>query len=88
MLHIVEIRHIGTDLDAARAELRAWLESHRIAPMRFEHSTGGPGITFRVHFTNEEDAAAFAGMFHGWLNNGRDGREARWAACASPRHAA
>jgi hypothetical protein len=88
MLHIVEVRHIGTDLEVARSKLQAWLHNHRIKPVEFEHSTGGPGITFRVHFTAQKDAAAFCEMFHGWLNNGRDGREGRWAACSSQRPAA
>jgi hypothetical protein len=83
MLYIVEVRHIGTDLAVARAELQAWLHSHRIKPVEFEHSTGGPGITFRVHFAAEKDASAFSDIFHGWLNNGRDGHEGRWAACLS-----
>jgi hypothetical protein len=82
MLHIVEIRHIGTDLDAARAELKGWLDEHQIEPVEFEHSAGGPGITFRVRFTGEAGATAFAGMFHGWLNNGNDGRDALWATTA------
>jgi hypothetical protein len=80
MLHIVEIRHIGGDLDAARAELKAWLKDHGIKPAEFEHSVGGPGVTFRVHFVAEDDAAAFAGRFHGRLHRGRDQREARWAS--------
>jgi hypothetical protein len=85
MLHIVEVRHIGNDLDVARAELKTWLESHGIEPVAFEHSAGGPGITFRVHFAAEEDATAFAGIFHGRLNNGGDGEEARWAAACQCR---
>jgi hypothetical protein len=78
MDHIVEIRHMGHDFDAARAALKAWLQNHGIEPVEFECSVGGPGITFRVHFAAEKDATAFAGMFHGSLNNGCDRREARW----------
>lgn len=70
MLHIVEIRHIGTDLGVARCELKEWLQHHRVEPVEFEHSTGGPGITFRVHFASKEAAAAFADAFHGRVNDG------------------
>jgi hypothetical protein len=78
MLHIVEIRHIGTDLDVARSELKGWLQRHRIDPVEFEHSTGGPGITFRVHFASKETAAAFADAFHGRVNDGARLPEACW----------
>jgi len=82
MLHIVEVRHIGTDLEVARAELQTWLDHHRIKPVEFEHSTGGPGITFRVHFAAKKDATAFCDMFHGWLNNARGRHECRWASAS------
>jgi len=80
MLYIVEIRHIGSDLDATQAELKAWLDNHGIKPVEFEHSVGGAGITFRVCFTAEEEAAAFASTFDGWLNKGDGTQAARWAA--------
>jgi hypothetical protein len=81
-MHIVEIRHIGTDLDVAQTELKTWLDSHSIRPVEFEHSTGGPGITFRVHFAAKEDAAAFCETFHGWLNNAQGRHECRWASAS------
>ena len=68
--HIVEVRHIGKNLAAAMTELRAWLDDRRIEPEVFEHSVGGPGITFRVHFIEEADAHAFAETFHGWISSG------------------
>jgi hypothetical protein len=84
---VVEVRHIGIDHDAAREELRRWLEQQGIRPMLFEHSTGGPGITFRVHFTMEDEAAAFAEMFHGWLNDGREPEAGiLWDLETFPRH--
>ena len=70
MLHIVEIRRIGSDPEASMAELRAWLADHQIQLAEFEHSTGGPGTTFRVHFIEKSDAEAFADAFKGWLNEG------------------
>ena len=80
MLHIVEVRRIGHDLENLTAELRKWLDDNGIQPAAFEHSAGGPGITFRVHFTTESEAAAFAAEFRGWLDVGTepDGA-ARWA---------
>jgi len=80
MLHIVELRHIGHDLSASADELRNWLDAHGIQPIEFQHSVGGPGITFRIRFLEESEARAFAETFHGWLNNGMQPTEtARWA---------
>lgn len=91
MSHIVEVRHLGFDHDAAKEELQRWLDHQGIQPMLFEHSTGGPGITFRVHFTAETEALAFAETFHGWLNDGSEPKSgSRWdighiaASCARP----
>lgn len=79
MHHIVEVRHIGHDLHAAAGELRGWLDRHGILPVEFEHSIGGPGITFRIGFVEEEDARTFAETFHGWLNDGvQPPGAARW----------
>lgn len=82
MLHIVEVRRIGHDLESLAAELRKWLDDNGIQPTAFEHSTGGPGITFRVHFTAQSDAAAFAAEFSGWLDDGTEPGGARWASDA------
>lgn len=91
MSHIVEVRHLGVDHDAAKEELQRWLDHQGIQPMLFERSTGGPGITFRVHFTAEPEALAFAEAFHGWLNCGSEPKNgSRWdlghiaASCARP----
>ena len=84
MLHIVEIRRIGNDLAAARAELQDWLDEHQIEYAEIEHSAGGPGITFRVQFKAKTDAVAFADMFHGCLKNISDGRNPLWAAATTP----
>ena len=72
MDHIVEVRHIGTDLAPALKVLQDWIERKCQCPAEFEHSTGGPGITFRVRFIDKRDAEAFANTFHGWLNEGSD----------------
>jgi hypothetical protein len=72
MLYTVEVRRIGVDLAASMAEMRTWLDYHRVNPTVFEHSLGGPGIAFRVRFRQEGDALAFAKAFGGWFNNGID----------------
>ena len=77
--HIVEIRHIGCDLAASKGKLRRWLDRRGIRPAVFEHSAGGPGITFRVHFDLEDDARAFAKTFRGRLSGGPAAEAgARW----------
>ena len=72
MLYIVEVRRIGADLAAYMAEMRNWLYHHGVSPSEFEHSSGGPGITFRVGFRREDDAIAFARAIGGRVNNGLD----------------
>lgn len=53
-------------------EMRQWLNRHGVQPECFEHSVGGPGVTYRVHFTADRDAVAFAEQFHGRLSGGAD----------------
>jgi hypothetical protein len=78
--HMVEIRHIGTNLDASIGELQNWLNSRGVRPVALEHSSGGPGITFRVHFSVESEALAFAETFKGRLCSGaHPGGAALWA---------
>jgi hypothetical protein len=85
MPHTVEVRHFGYDLAAATSELRDWLRQKCVQPAEFEYSAGGPGITFRVHFTERSEAEAFASAFHGWLNDGSDPDGiARWAFTELP----
>ena len=75
MPHIVEVRRIGTDFAAAMAQMRMWLDDKGINPAEFDHSSGGPGVTFRLVFRAERDAVDFAEAFHGSLN---DGRQPQW----------
>jgi len=72
MVHTVEVRHIGHNLAEATDEIRAWLERNRIEVAELEHSLGGPGIAFRLSFTGEAEAAAFADAFHGRFSRGDD----------------
>jgi hypothetical protein len=75
MPYTVEVRRIGADLGATMAEMRNWLDGDGINPTEFDHSSGGPGITFRLVFRAEGDALAFAQAFRGTLN---DGHETQW----------
>jgi len=63
MRYTVEVRHFGDDLTTATSELRSWLRRQIIQPAEFEYSIGGPGMTFRVHFTGRSEAEAFAAHF-------------------------
>jgi hypothetical protein len=69
MLHIAEVRCIGTDLTPI-AEMRSWLDQHGLESVSVEHSRGGPGITFRIAFASPEDARAFAQAFNGHCQGG------------------
>jgi hypothetical protein len=75
MPYTVEVRRIGADLAASMAEMRLWFDDNWINPSEFDHSTGGPGIAFRLVFRAERDAVAFAEAFRGTLN---DGSEPQW----------
>jgi hypothetical protein len=61
----VEIRIMDEAALAHRmTEMREWLDHQRFEPARF-HLTYLPGIVFRVDFTIEAEAAAFAEKFGG-----------------------
>ena len=66
MSYVVEVRHIGSDDFAdLLVEMRNWFDRNAIQPETFDHSAGGPGITFRLRFGTGTDAAAFAQAFGG-----------------------
>lgn len=67
MLYTVEVRLIGGDFIASMAQMRTWLDHQRIEPDAFRHSSGGAGVTFRVDFKMEAEAASFARAFGGRL---------------------
>jgi hypothetical protein len=67
MVFSVEVRLIGGDLMTSMTHMRTWLDHQRVEPDAFRHSLGGAGITFRVDFRLEADAAAFARAFGGRL---------------------
>ena len=72
MSYTVEIRRIGDNHSEWMAELQSWLDHHQIKPLSFEHSSGGPGIAFRLEFSNEDHATAFAAAFRGRFEYGDD----------------
>jgi hypothetical protein len=65
MLYTVEVRVIRGDLVASMSQMRTWLDHRRFEPDAFCQSSGGPGVTFRVDFKFENEAAAFAEAFGG-----------------------
>jgi hypothetical protein len=67
MTYMVELRYIGGDLTEVMRDMRTWLDHNRIEPIELGHSSGTPGLAFRVAFTDQDHAAAFAQAFGGWL---------------------
>ena len=84
MLYTVEVRHIGAELAAATVEMRTWLDYHGIKPTEFDHSSGGPGITFRLGFRREDQARAFAEAFRGWFKTGDPNGATLWRIIEPP----
>lgn len=85
MLYTVDVRHVGSELAEPMAEMRRWLDHRRIQPAFFGHSLGGPGIAFRITFTGENEAVAFAEAFRGRLENADPYGEPLWELAARPR---
>ncbi len=86
MTNIVELRYIGGDLAELMRDMRMWLDCNRIETEEFHHSSGPPGLAFRVGFSDRNNAAAFAKAFGGSLE-GADpqGAGARWTIPPPPR---
>jgi hypothetical protein len=62
----VEIQIRGGDrLTAEMKMMRAWLAHQGYEPTTFRYIFGSPGVIFRVDFTDEAPAAAFASAFGG-----------------------
>jgi len=78
MTHLVEIRYIAGEPAGLTAEMQAWLDQRQIEPDDFACSRGCPGLAFRIAFRKEEDAAAFADAFGGWLAAGDQQGEVHW----------
>ena len=86
MTYVVELRYIGGDLASLMREMRIWLDRNQVEPEEFHHSSAPPGVAFRVGFSDQNDAAAFAEEFKGWLECAEPQRtEARWTIPTSSR---
>jgi hypothetical protein len=63
-MHIVEIRRRSAELSATMAQMRTWLDHHRIEPKLFELAfLSGREVRFGLQFRNRRDAASFASVF-------------------------
>ena len=57
----------GAALADSMKKMRDWLDRHRIEPAVFRYGTTPPGLVFRVEFSGDEQAIAFAEAFGGHL---------------------
>lgn len=79
MTYIVEVRYIGGDWADLMADMRSWLDRRQIDTEEFNYSLLSRGITFRVGFRSEKQAAAFAEVFGGRLQSANPrGAAERW----------
>jgi hypothetical protein len=68
VLFPVEIRisdHDEKALTARMMAMREWLDHRRFEPSTFRYTFQPPGLHFRIDFSKEEEAAAFADQFGG-----------------------
>ena len=67
-MHVVEVRRKGADLGSAMAQMRTWVDHHRMEPQAFEVGfIPGGEVRFRLSFAALNDASAFARAFDGDL---------------------
>jgi hypothetical protein len=52
-------------------EIRTWLDSERIEPIRFKMVVGRSGLGFEISFRSEREAERFRERFASLLNGGR-----------------
>lgn len=63
-MHIVELFRSGQGLSGPMAQMRTWLDHHRIQPAAFEFALlPKREIQFRLQFREPAEAAAFAEAF-------------------------
>ncbi len=72
-MHIVEVRRQGADLGNVMAQMRTWVDHHRIEPHLFEVAfVSGGEVRFQIQFQTIRDASAFAHVFEGEVLAGSD----------------
>ena len=60
----IRIEKPETALADAMAEMREWLDKHRVQPVLFKIAmTGFPGIAFDIQFRSEDEAHLFERQF-------------------------
>jgi hypothetical protein len=65
-MHIVEVRRRNTDLSAAMAQMRTWLDNQGIEPSLFEIAfLPGRECRFRLQFRRQGDAVMVSDSFDG-----------------------
>jgi hypothetical protein len=85
MTYLVEVRYTGSDWADLMADMRSWLNRRQIDTEEFNYSSLGRGITFRVGFRGENQAAAFAEAFGGRLQSANPrGAAEQWRMPHSP----
>ena len=81
MTYTVELRYVGGDLGDLMRKMRIWLDQNRIEAAEILHSSGPPGLAFRVGFSDLDDAEAFAEDFGGCVEGAdAQGAGGRWTA--------
>jgi hypothetical protein len=88
MSYTVELRYIDGDLGDLLCQMQAWLERNRIEMAELHHSSGPPGLAFRIQFRDHNQATAFAEAFRGRIVECADPQSAGpcWVIPPSPRH--
>jgi hypothetical protein len=69
MLYVVEIRREREHLAKVMSGIREWLDAKRFEPDAFRCDTDEDGVTFRLEFKSEGQAAACASSFGGQVSS-------------------
>jgi len=69
MLYVVEFRREGEELSTIMAGIREWLDAHRLEPDTFRCTTDEQGVTCRLEFKVDNEAAACAEAFNGEITS-------------------
>jgi hypothetical protein len=84
-IHIVEVRRKGADLRSAMAQMRTWVDHHRLEPQAFEVGfIPGGEVRFHLSFAALSDASVFARAFDGERASRIDSIVVAWRDRRSP----